>query len=282
MRMLSRLQAGLPADPWAVLGHRRTADTARVAVLVGAAVESQSFVAVLGPRGAGKTRALRAALAAHAGVRVVEPLRLTRERLHMGDVETALVRELSDEPPRRSGEARSHQVRRVLGAASREARIVLVLDDAHVLHPNTLRALKRLRELEWMARSPLLGVVLIGQRDVGARVPEVGLRSDTVWLDGLTAREAEALIGDAMALAEDEPPIGAEAAARLAADRRARNWLDLQCLVDECLARVAARGNAALCESDLRTVLGAGPPGAPARAAPSTDAVARALRRRAA
>lgn len=283
MRLMHRTQLGLPPDPWAALPHQATADAARAAVMIRAAVEARAFVAVLGPRGAGKTRAVRAALAGHDGVRVVEPLRLTRERLHMGDVETAIVRELSDEAPRRSGEARSHQVRRVLGQASREARVVLVLDDSHVLHPSTLRALKRLRELAWMGRAPLLGVVLVGQRDAGVRVPEVGLRSDVLWLDGLAPPEAAQMIRAVVRQAGAPPLFGADATAALAADRRARNWLDLQALVDECFARMVASGVRPLSAADLRALLG-GPAeaAAPAPAAPSADAVAAALGRKAA
>ena len=188
MKIAHRRRFGLALDPWASL-EIDTADALRVAEMVEATVEAQAFVSVLGPRGVGKTRAVRSALARHERVRVVEPLRLTRERLHMGDIETAIVRDLSDEAPRRSGEARSHQVRRTLGPASREARVVLVLDDSHVLHHATLRGLKRLRELAWLGRAPLIGIVLIGQRDRTEMVPEVGLRSDRMVMAGLTRME---------------------------------------------------------------------------------------------
>lgn len=283
MRHIHRQQVGLPADPWAALGHQPTADAARVALAVRAAVEARAFVGLLGPRGAGKTRALRAALAAHDGVRVVEPLRLTRERLHMGDIETALVRDLSDEPPRRSGEARSHQVRRVLGAASRSARVVLVIDDAHCLHGQTVRALKRLRELAWMGRAPLLGVVLVGQRDAAARVPEVGLRADALWLAGLAVPEAASAIRAVVRQAGTPPLLDADALAALATDRRARNWLDLSALLDECWARIVATGTRPLGRGDVDAVLrgrapDAGPASAPP-APPSDAAVAAALAR---
>lgn len=278
MRLIHRQQVGLPADPWAGLPWQPTADAARVALAVRAAVEGRAFVGLLGPRGAGKTHALRAALAAHDGVRVVEPLRLTRERLHLGDVETALVRELSDEAPRRSGEARSHQVRRVLGAASRSARIVLVIDDAHCLHHQTVRGLKRLRELAWMGRAPLLGVVLVGQRDAAARVPEVGLRSDPLWLDGLAGSEAAAVIRGVARQASGPDLLAAEAVATLAADRRARNWLDLSALLDECWARIVAGAARPLRREDVVAVLrGAAAPAAAAPGAPSDAAVAAAL-----
>ena len=237
MKIHTRKHFGLGVDPWAGL-ELETADAVRVADMVGAAVEAQAFVSVLGSRGIGKTRAVRAALRRHERVKAVEPLRLTRERLHMGDIETAIVRDLSDETPRRSGEARSHQVRRILGPASREHRIVLVLDDSHVLHHSTLRGLKRLREFVWLNRSPLLGIVLVGQRDRTEALPEVGLRSDRTTLAGLSQDEVVCALDRTgyRAVFQDS------ALSRLASHDRVRNWLDLQALADECLAAARAAG----------------------------------------
>ena len=237
MKVLMRKRVGLPADPWSRL-HLETADDRRVAGTVAAAVEARLMVSIVGPRGAGKTHSTRKALRA-AGARVVEPLRLTRERLHMGDIEWAIVRELMpDESPRRSGEARSHQGRRVLGRSQQNAPIVLLIDDAHTLHHQTLRALKRLRELDWLGVSPLLGIVLLGQADKVGAIPEVGLRSDRVRLAGLTADEAAEALGAVLGASRTEE----RAVAALSASERARNWLDLIALVDDCLAEASARG----------------------------------------
>lgn len=225
---------GLPMDPWAGL-DLDTADSVRAAQLVRAAVRVQAFVSIFGPRGAGKTRAVRKAL---AGARVVEPLRLHRERLHMGDIETAIVRDLSDEAPRRSGEARSGQVRRLLRLAGRG--LVLLIDDAHVLHHATLRGLKRLRELGGRDHRATIGIVLVGQSDRTERIPEIGLRSDRMRFAGLTVPEAKEVL---LALSRhkdgllDWREIG-----DLASSPRARNWLDLEALVDDCLAEAQARG----------------------------------------
>ena len=101
-KIMNRAHFKLPANPWEKLSLK-TADLTRVQAMVRAAVETRELVSILGPRGSGKTRAVRRALGQHSGVRTVEPLRLTRERLHMGDIETAIVRDLSDETPRRSG-----------------------------------------------------------------------------------------------------------------------------------------------------------------------------------
>ena len=250
MRIHARKHFGLPVDPWAKL-ELRTADAMRAAEMVEAAAEAQAMVSVLGPRGAGKTRAVRSALRAFKNVKTVEPLRLTRERLHMGDIETAIVRELSDEAPRRSGEARSHQVRRILGPESHRVRIVLVLDDSHVLHHSTLKGLKRLRELAWLNRSPLLGIVLVGQRDRAERLPEVGLRSDRTTLAGLSRDEIVCALDRAGYSAVFADP----ALARISEHERARNWLDLQALADACLAAARAGGAARVEAAHVATVL---------------------------
>ena len=223
------------------------------------------------PRGASR-------VTKHSGARLVEPLRLQRERLHLGDIETAIVRDLSNEAPRRSGEARSGQVRRLLRTAGRGS-VVLLIDDAHVLHHSTLRGLKRLRELGGTDRGAMLGVILVGQHDRAERVPEVGLRSDRLTLGGLTAPEARWAIEQVFGrLVEDD------AREQLGASPRARNWLDLEGMLDECLALAESRGRAAVdaaCARDvlLRTNDAASPNASPAA---SDAAVGARLRERAA
>lgn len=276
MNLLAYRKFGLPPDPWAGL-DMDTGDTVRVSHMVAAAVSARAMVSIVGPRGAGKTRAVRRALRAHAGARLVEPLRLQRERMHLGDIETAIVRDLSHEAPRRSGEARSGQVRRLLRAAGRSA--VLLIDDAHVLHHATLRGLKRLRELGGADRSATLGVILVGQHDRAERVPEVGLRSDRLTLGGLTAHEArEAIVEVFGRLIEDD------AIERLIASPRARNWLDLEAMLDGCLARAESRGLDAVDAFCARDVLidTNGPASPKAAPAASDAAVRERLRERAA
>ena len=265
--LLTRLAMGLPADPWKRI---ETADDARVSNLVGAAVDALALVSIVGARGSGKTRALRRALSALDAM-VVEPCRLDRARLHIGDITTALVLALSAEPPRRGGEARDIQVRRLLGTAKRP--VVLVVDDADELATATLKALKRLRERAWRGRSPLLAVVLASQTHRLARVPEVDLRTSSMEMSGLT--EAEAGTAVSRALGGVCPP-GLEA--RIAASPRARNWLDLQRAVDEVLADTVARGLGRIDDAAVDAVLG--PPARRGRPeAPPADAVDAALDR---
>ena len=252
MDILLRRRFELPADPWGGAPALDTADAIRAGHLVRAAAEARILVSIHGPRGAGKTHAIRAALVGIPRVRLVEPLRLDRERLTLGDVQTAIVRELCDEAPRHSGEARSGQTRRVLGAA--DGSVVLWIDDAHLLHHATLRGLKRLLEVRWRGRGPLLGIVLSGQADRTAAVPEVGLRSDRMRLAGLTAAEAGRALTAALGAR-----IEAGAVAPLAESDAARNWLDLQALVDTCLAAAAARGEERITAGAVDAVLGTVP-----------------------
>lgn len=237
MRLTNRAHFGLPPTLWGPSMHI-TGDVQRLRALAAAVVSHQLLATIVGPRGAGKTRGVRYVLHAH-DVRLVEPLRLARDKLHIGDIEQAIVRDLSDETPRRTGEARSHQVRRILGTASRERAVVLLIDDAHVLHHATVRAIKRLRELQFGQRSPLLGVLLVGQQDCTRRIAEIALRADGLEMAGLSETDAAAALlalnaGAGRRVFDDE-------FIRAAGQRpEARNWLDLAGLVDTALARARA------------------------------------------
>ena len=235
MNILLRNRFGLPPDPWK--GHSvKTADAGRAAALVSAAADQQALVSIVGRSGSGKTKAVDQAL---AGVQahVVEVQRLDREQLRMGDVTVALVRDLAGERenPRRSGEARAGQVRRLLGNA--EKPVVLVIDDAHELHASTLRGLKRLRELRWSGRKELLGIVLVGETDSTAPIPSVDRRAGKVHLSGLSVAEARA----ALQLAWSEV-LHADAIECVATSPPARNWFDMQRLLDQALLVAASRG----------------------------------------
>ena len=261
MSLAARRAMGLRGDPWKG-PLLETADAARCAEAAGAA-RAGALAVVWGPRGSGKTAALRAALRGDA---TVEPLRLDRERLTVGDVLAALVRELSAETPRHSAEARAVQARRLLGAADRMP--VLWIDDAHHLHHRTLAALKRLREWSWRGRSPLLGVLLSGQADRTESVPEVGLRADRVPLAGLSA--SEALAAARLAMGAVAAP---EAVALLASKR---NWLDMRAAVDACCVEALARGERSVTAEAARRAVGAAPARSPRRT-PTDEQVAARL-----
>ncbi len=264
-KILTRQHFKLRADMWR--RHETTVDLQRITAAVEAAVTHQLLISITGSRGSGKTYAVNQALANGPDVRLVAPLRLTREKMHLGDIEVALVRDLSHEAPRRSAEARSHQVRRILGAVSRETPVLLMIDDAHVLHHATLRGLKRLREFAWMGKSPLLGIVLIGQFDRTAAIPEVGLRSDQLALVGLSSQEIFNVLMDTLG-----PRMEMDSAHLIADLDAARNWLDLQYLVDLCLEAALATGAASITTEVVQAVLYPGRVEAPV-SAPADDLV---------
>lgn len=240
MSLAARRAMGLPADPWRTVRTVPTADVERVREAVDAAIDG-GLVSVVGPRGVGKTHAVREALWKRAAT-AVEPLRLDRDRLTLPDVLSAVAAQLSDESPRHSGEARAAQARRLL--AGRGA--VIVVDDAHLLHHQTVRGLRRLRELPWRKPGPICGVLLVGQRDCAAGIAEVALRTERVELAGLAHFEAagglERAYGDAI-----EP----EARSRLA--ERHGNWLDLMRAAETALEAALADGRRRTLLQDVET-----------------------------
>ena len=268
MKQLIYEHFGLGINPWPQ--HQTTADARRIDLALSAALGGSAMVSIVGQRGIGKTHGVHQALADGATCTLIEPLRLDKENLHIGDIQRAIVTCLSDESPRHSGEARAGQVRRLLRDATAP---LLLIDEAHCLHHQTLRSLKRLRELTLRGRNTrLLSIVLLGQYDPTARISEVALRTDTVPLGGLTKAEAGAALKSALGTAAEPAAITA-----IAGSEQARNWLDLQRLTDDCLAIAMAAGEKTLTAAHAQQVLGGPAPATGKVAAPAPGAVAEAL-----
>ena len=263
---------GLPADPWE--RHQKTADAHRIGLAVQSAFKGGALVEIVGQRGSGKTHAAWQALTA-LDATVIEPLRLDKENLHIGDIQRAIIETLGDETPRHSAEARAGQVRRLLVAAGNQG-AVLLIDESHCLHHQTLRALKRLRELGARGkRKSLLPIILLGQRAATASAAEVALRTHTLTLAGLTRAEAEAAIKATLGAA-----VESAAAKAIAASPAAGNWLELERACDDALTIAMADGETRLTAATVRKVLGADPGAEPAAAtgtAPAPGQVAEAL-----
>jgi type II secretory pathway predicted ATPase ExeA len=193
MGNFSRLETfvglGFKHDPFKRFNFK-TADSTRIGQIIEYAVSSRAMVSIVGIRGDGKSRAVRAALD-RKELQIVFLRSPDKARLLITDVEQAIIFELSDDKPKRGREIRSRQLRPILGQASRRREVVLVIEEAHQLHGMTLRALKSLREIDWMGETELFTVVLIGQGDPmnKAGVAEVRLRADTVRMQGLTMPE---------------------------------------------------------------------------------------------
>lgn len=230
-----------------------TVDLGNVRIHVRGAIANQGIAAVIGPRGAGKSSAVAAALPPN--VKIVQPLTADRERMRIGAIEDSIVYDLSKDAPRRSAEARSRQIRPILGDAAARGPVVLILEEAHRLHHQTLRALKSLHELRWAGRGPLLTILLIGQKDPLAlpSLEEVAKRTRAVKLGGLSEVEALAYIRGTVGRVWDD-----DAAEAMAATTAARNYLDLQEALIEAMDQALAEGRKRVELSDVYHATGGG------------------------
>ncbi len=252
-RLETLAEFGYERDPFRS-SRMDTVDAARVRRVIGMALESRAMVSLVAERGTGKTQALDMALR-DKDVTVVRVLSADKEWVGIGDIERALIFDLSQESARRTREIRARQLRRILGEASRKTSVVLVLEESHRLHGSTLRALKSLREMEWMGQSPLFTVVMIGQYDPlqRAAVDEVRLRTDTVAMKGLTQQEIadyiEATVGKAF-----EP----DAIQALSKCGQARNFLDLQEMAVQVMGRALEVGRKKVTPFEILAIYGGG------------------------
>ena len=203
----------------------RTGDSDILKRIFQMAVESSAMFSVIAPWGAGKTTAIEMAtkdIDAHM-LRIISA---DKERIGIHDIERMIVKQLfPSEPIARSREVRAHQVRRIMGEAAKEKPLILILEESHCMHTNTLRALKRIREYEWMGKKPLLSVILIGQYDKlkNGNLEEVRLRTDTYRLKGLAPSEASRYINETVGDHFEE-----EAVKAISELPVAKNFLELQ------------------------------------------------------
>ncbi|MCX7731602.1 MAG: AAA family ATPase [candidate division WOR-3 bacterium] len=150
---------------------------------------------VLGDIGAGKTTAAFHALgpAEQDGSEIIWVQHPDREHLGISTIMSAIIRSLG-EAPRRDIDVRTEQLRRLLGTKSQDHSICLVVDDAHALPRATLRAFKRLLELNFGLRKGLFSLCLIGTYELEAKlttIPEKFWRCRFFELKPLTQEEAK-------------------------------------------------------------------------------------------
>ena len=226
---------GFSKDPFRGF-YMETADSLRIKRLLKMAVESKAMVSIVAPPGLGKTVAVDTAIRELSPIKLLTP---DKERVLIGDIERALIDTLSQESPKRTREIRARQLRRILGEASRQKSIILVLEEAHRMHGQTLRSLKTLREFDWMGVYPLFTVVMIGQYDPMRKrgLDEVRLRTDTVTMKGITASEIKDYISATVDKHFDGDAI--DAISRLG---DARNFLDLQEIIINLMSRAIEVG----------------------------------------
>ena len=134
------------------------------------------MVALLGESGSGKTTIRRYAMdriqSEGQKIKIISPRSIDKARLTTSAICDAIIQDCSAEKPRRTIEAKSRQVERILTNSSRAGyNHVLMIEEAHDLSIPTLKYLKRFWELEDGFKK-LLAIVLIGQVEMKAKLDE--------------------------------------------------------------------------------------------------------------
>jgi len=134
------------------------------------------MVALLGESGSGKTTIRRYSMdriqSEGQKIKIIAPRSIDKARLTTSAICDAIIQDCSAEKPRRTLEAKSRQVERILTNSSRAGyNHVLMIEEAHDLSIPTLKYLKRFWELEDGFKK-LLSIVLIGQTEMKAKLDE--------------------------------------------------------------------------------------------------------------
>lgn len=176
----------------------RTGDADILKRIFQMSIDSNAMFSVIAPWGAGKTVAIEMA-SKDIDAHMLRIYSADKEKIGIHDIERTIINQLfPSEPVARSREVRAHQVRRIMGEAAKDKPIILIIEESHCLHTNTLRSLKRIREYDWMGKRPLLSIILIGQFDKlkTSNLQEVRLRTDTYKLKGLAPSEVVRYINE--------------------------------------------------------------------------------------
>lgn len=158
--------------------------------------EPGGILAVIGEIGIGKTIATIDGLASFEdiGNNIIWCRQLDKENLRIGVIVSALIRYFN-ELPRKDIDARTEQLRRLLGQAyQNEKKTILVIDEAHVLHYQTLRSLKRLLELNFSNQIGLVSIIMVGPPQLYEKlnqVQEISLRTDILEMRQLSSDETK-------------------------------------------------------------------------------------------
>jgi DNA transposition AAA+ family ATPase len=221
----------------------------RVKREISACVGANGWTAVIGPTGVGKTTAVWAALAGMPEVKLIQPLQVYKEQMTVNAIIEAAIRDHGEEhePMPSSREARMRRFRRVVGELAQPGRVLLVLEEAHIVPHHVLSACKRLREIEWAGVRPILGVLLVGQPALAAklrRMREVGLRCRQVSLTGLASAEVKPYLSFHGIAVSDA--VAAEMG------RATREPLALLRMAEEIAGYTAARGGTRIAVEDVR------------------------------
>ena len=162
------------ALPFDEVGFFTTEHHQKVIRQMKAAIQAGRLVALSGLVGAGKTvlvRQLQEELAREGKVLVAKSLSVDKERVTLQTLMTALFYDLSPEEEPwipSQGERRERELRNLIRKGRKP--VALFVDEAHDLHPKTLKGLKRLGEVVRDAGARL-AVVLVGHPEAAERPP---------------------------------------------------------------------------------------------------------------
>lgn len=140
------------------------------------AAKHGGFVAIVGESGSGKST-LRRDMADRVrrdneAIVLIHPQTIDKTALTSRHICDAIIADLSSEPPKATLEAKARQIHKLLSGSARAGNShVLIIEEAHDLSVATLKYLKRFWEMEDGFRK-LLGIVLIGQPELGDRLDE--------------------------------------------------------------------------------------------------------------
>jgi predicted kinase len=153
------------------------------------AIESRRLIAVIGGFGSGKSTLVQEAIGSLQSLEVIYVDNSDRERLRIGNITQVMVSSLTTETPRRDNTSRQFQLSRVIGEAVllKRREVVVIIENAHRLHHETLLALKDLREsVRYKGQNMLFSVILVGQESLRAKLDrfgEVAFRTRPIELD---------------------------------------------------------------------------------------------------
>lgn len=134
------------------------------------------MVAVIGESGSGKSTLRKLLIdkiqASGEKIKIIFPRTLDRTRLTASAICDAIIRDVSDQVPKKTFETKCRQVEQVLTVSSRAGfSHVLMIEEAHDLSIPVLKYLKRFWELEDGFKK-LLAVILIAQPEIKSKLDE--------------------------------------------------------------------------------------------------------------
>ena len=183
--MSRSIEHGIVATQSFVKAHKR----------INAAVRSEGFVAITGNPGMGKSFIKEMTLGKYrekgAKYEVIEFPAMAKNREITGAIMSNMIRTLSAERARGDIIARTTQLTRILLDVSRTRSVILAIDEAHDLNPDTLYGLKKIHELG-REGSSLFTILLFGQPKLITMISprELCQRIDHYEVDELSQEES--------------------------------------------------------------------------------------------